>query len=433
MEMNTACYLGIDFGTSGCRAVLIDADRQILAEQALPLPVSERDGVRAEQNPQAWWDALQILIPALLQTTPNHRLQAIALDGTSGTVLLADHEGRPLSPALMYDDRRATAQAETIARVAPAESAAHGAGSGLAKLLWLQEHQAPTRPWRVHTQADWLSGMLGAGFGLCDSNNALKLGHDPMQQRWPSWLHGLLPADILPQVVEPGTPIGRLHSELAERWGLSQPVSLIAGTTDSTAAVIASGAEQTAEAITSLGSTLVMKVISEIPIFAPQYGVYSQPYRGRWLVGGGSNSGGAVLRHYFSDSQLAELTPRLHPETPSGLNYMPLLRPGERFPINDPNLAPRLTPRPKDDALFLQGILEAMARIEAEAYRRLADLGAPWPSSVISIGGGAKNPAWRRMREQILGLEVGMARRQQAAYGTALLALGAKLASAVKP
>jgi sugar (pentulose or hexulose) kinase len=272
--------------------------------------------------------------------------------------------------------------------------------------------------------------MLGAGFGLCDSNNALKLGHDPMQQRWPGWLDELLPTDILPQVVEPGSPIGRLHPELAERWGLTQPVSIIAGTTDSTAAVIATGAKQVGQAVTSLGSTLVMKVISDRPIFAPQHGVYSQPYRGRWLVGGGSNSGGAVLRHYFSDSQLAELTPRLHPETPSGLDYMPLLRPGERFPVNDPKLAPRLSPRPEDDALFLQGLLEAMARIEADAYRRLADLGAPWPSSVISIGGGAKNPAWCQIRKQILGLEVTIAARQQAAYGTALLALGAKPSSA---
>ena len=422
MSYPNPCYLGIDFGTSGCRGVLIDAEAVILAEQTLPLPPSVVNGVRTEQAPQAWWIALQELIPTLLQAVPGYRLQAIALDGTSGTVLLADQEGRPLSPALMYDDRRATTQAEEIAMLAAVESAAHGAGAGLPKLLWLLAFHSPRRPWRVHTQADWLSGKLSGEYGICDSNNALKLGHDPIQQCWPSWLNGLLPTNVLPQVVEPGTPIGQLRPELAQRWGLAHPVDIIAGTTDSTAAVIATGAAQAGQAITSLGSTLVMKVISEQPIFAPEYGVYSQPYQGRWLVGGGSNSGGAVLRHYFSDAELAALSPALDPERSTGLDYMPLLRPGERFPINDPDLAPRLTPRPTDNALFLQGMLEAMARIEAQAYQRLAELGAPSPREVLSIGGGAKNPAWTRIRQQRLGIPIMLAEQQQAAYGAAVLA-----------
>ena len=422
MPLESDSFLGIDFGTSGCRGVVLAANGQVLAEQALSLPASERDGVRAEQDPLAWWNTLQTLIPALLQDTPGYRLRAIALDGTSGTVLLADQQGKPLSRALMYDDRRAIEEADTLAKLAPANSAAHGAGSGLSKLLWLQTHQAPALPWRVHSQADWLNSQLSGEYGIGDSNNALKLGYDPIQGRWPDWLAELLPMQVLPRVVEPGTPIGQLRPELARQWGLEHAVTIIAGTTDSTAAVIATGATQSGQAITSLGSTLVMKVISEQAIFAPEYGVYSQPYRGRWLVGGGSNSGGAVLRHYFSDAELTALTPQLRPDRPTGLNYMPLLRAGERFPINDPELAPCLTPRPEEDARFLQGMLEAMARIEAQAYQRLTELGAPSPREVLSIGGGAKNPAWTRIRQQRLGIPIRLAEQQQAAYGAAVLA-----------
>lgn len=74
-----------------------------------------------------------------------------------------------------------------------------------------------------------------------------------------------------------------------------------------------------------------------------------------WLVGGASNSGGAVLRRFFSDEQLKQLTPRLRPEAPTRLAYYPLPAPGERFPVADPELQPRMEPRPADDAVFLQG------------------------------------------------------------------------------
>lgn len=73
-----------------------------------------------------------------------------------------------------------------------------------------------------------------------------------------------------------------------------------------------------------------------------------------WLVGGASNTGGAVLRRFFNDAQLAELTPRMDASRPTGLDYYPLTAPGERFPVNDPGLQPRLEPMPADDAVFLQ-------------------------------------------------------------------------------
>jgi sugar (pentulose or hexulose) kinase len=104
------------------------------------------------------------------------------------------------------------------------------------------------------------------------------------------------------------------------------------------------------------------------------------------------------------------------------LNYYPLVSPGERFPLLDPHLPPRLEPRPADHKLFFQALLEGMADIEALSYQRLLELGAPYPKFISSIGGGAKNPVWSMIREHKTGVAVKLATYEQAAAGTAILA-----------
>jgi hypothetical protein len=415
--------VGIDFGTSGCRAVAIDGGGAVRAEVQQPLPSPERRGVEVEQNPALWAAALDALLAQLVAAVPAGDIGALAVDATSGTVLLAEVDGVPLGPALMYNDGRATAEAAAIAAAAPRESAAHGTASGLAKLLWLLRQPGAERAARVLTQADYLNGLLGGCWDVSDANNCLKSGWDARRQCWPDWLDALdVPQRLLPRVVMPGTPIGALRPELAQRHGFVPGTLLVAGTTDSTAAFLATGASRPGEAVTSLGSTLVLKVISEQPIFAPEYGIYSQPLDQLWLVGGGSNSGGAVLRQFFSDAQMAALTPHLEPGRPTGLDYYPLPAPGERFPVSDPAFPPRLTPRPADDAVFFQGLLEGIAHIERDGYRLLASLGAPWPSNVRSVGGGAGNAPWTRLRGALLGVPMLEPRYPQAACGAALLA-----------
>ncbi len=112
----------------------------------------------------------------------------------------------------------------------------------------------------------------------------------------------------------------------------------------------------------------------------------------------------------------------IDPETDSGLDYYPLCRTGERFPIADPDLRPRLSPRPASDARFLHGLLEGLARVEAAGYARLEALGAPRPRRILTTGGGAWNDCWRRLRERLIGVPVLVARQTEAAYGSALLA-----------
>lgn len=190
------------------------------------------------------------------------------------------------------------------------------------------------------------------------------------------------------------------------------------------------------------------------------------PVGDSWLVGGASNTGGAVLKQFFSSEQLQQLSSRIDTSQPCGLDYYPINKPGERFPVNDPQLQPRLDPRPADDAQFLQGglglylqwrrlhgrvavcgrtispagldasglpaahiakrlacisscllcpactgMLEGMSRIEADAYGLLAQLGATPVTRVLTAGGGAVNDKWTALRAAAIGVPVAAAQQ----------------------
>ncbi len=417
-------YIGIDVGTSACRACAIDERGSIVASARTGLPAPSRQGECVEQDACIWWRGLTETLERLCSRLDTAQVERIAVDGTSATLLLADRHGRPLTPGLMYNDARAHQAAGQIRRVAPAESAAQGAGSSLAKRLYLSARQ-PGNDYLALHQADWLSGKLSGRFDFSDENNALKMGYDPVRRQWPDWLKRLdIRADELPTVVAPGSVIGAVSEPLLKRWRLPDTVRIVAGTTDSTAGFIATGARTKGTAVTALGSTLVIKVLSDQPVFAAKYGVYSHRLGDRWLVGGASNAGGAVLRTLFGPCDMQRYTRLMQPARPTGLDYYPLTAPGERFPLQDPQLQPRLEPRPHSDARFFQGILESLARIELRGYRLLADLGAPFPRQVITVGGGARNRGWGQIREQMLSVPVKVADCEEAAYGAALLARG---------
>ncbi len=440
--------LGIDVGTSGIRAVIMDKNHCILAEAQSTLPASKpyysskNEIIGYSQEPNDWWQTFETVIFKISEIfSKQHNLQLkaithLAIDGTSGTVLLCNESGEPLTDALMYNDQRSVTQAELINQYASDDTAAIGTTSGLAKVIYLFQHYKNNGSLDLRfalNQSDWLSGKLMDRFGISDHNNALKMGYDAQNHCWPDWLLQLLeqckiPATLFPQVNVPGHITGQISLQMAEHFGFNSKLNICAGTTDSTAAIIASGAHKIGDAITSLGSTLVMKVVSEHPIFNKKSGVYSQPYGHLWLVGGGSNSGGEVLKKYFTNDEILNYTDSLNDKieqshfTLHELNYYPLLTNGERFPIHDSNLKAKLSPIPNSQDDFFQAILEGMSDIEALAYNKLVDLGASYPKHVRSIGGGSKNRGWQYIRELKLGVPVILADYEQAAVGTALLA-----------
>lgn len=417
-------FIGIDMGTSACRACAINAQAEVIATARTPLPAPIRQGPAVEQEASVWWQALQETLDRLCAEINGRAVERIAIDATSSTVVWCNSAGHTAGPALLYNDTRAAPQSSEIAQIAPADSPAIGASSSLAKLLWLR-NQYPGADYRALHQADWLSAQLTGHFDRSDENNCLKLGYDARARRWPDWIDRLgLPPSCLPKVFPPGTVLGALLPDHQKRWGFSAATALVAGTTDSTAGFMATGADKTGTAVTALGSTLVLKVLADQPVAAAEYGVYSHRLGDRWLVGGASNSGGAVLKQFFNVSQLDALSAQIDPQTRSAFDYIPLPGTGERFPVNDPSLQPVLSPRPTSDTEFLHALLESIARVEQRGYRLLAELGAPYPDTVISVGGGACNATWTAIRERLLGIPVATATHQEAAYGAALLARG---------
>jgi sugar (pentulose or hexulose) kinase len=412
--------LGIDVGTSGVRLAAIDRDERVVAFAETAMPPPRRDGDRITQDPAIWLGGLEEAMGRLAGMLDLRRVKGLAVDGTSGTLVAVDDAGRAMTPASLYNDRADDAAIAAVGRAAPAASAALGATSPLARAMRLLSMGGVAR---ILHQADWIAGQMSGRFDVSDENNALKTGYDPVARRWPAWIADTgVAEDVLPTVVPAGTVIGGVSAHAAQRFGLRPGTSVVAGTTDGCAAFLATGAAETGEAVTSLGSTLVLKVFCERPVSAPQYGLYSHRIGDRWLAGGASNTGGAALARFFTTQAIREISARIEPDKESGLDYYPLPARGERFPINDAEFEPRMTPRPDDDVAFLHGLLEGIAKIEALGYRRLAELGGPPLACVYSVGGGAANATWSRIRGSILGVPLRPSKSDEAAVGVARLA-----------
>ncbi len=421
--MSAPLYLGIDLGTSGVRSVVIDEAGQERAQAQIRYATPARAMVDAED----WWHAAEACLDRQMQNLRTAGLspsaiRALAIDGTSGSMVLVDEAIRPVTPGLMYSSAGFDAEAEAIARHAEPGSITRGSNSALARLLRLQSHDPHGRARHLCHQADFIAAHLMGRAGHSDDNNALKTGFDPETLRWPEWLEKAgVRTCLLPEVHRVGSVIGHPSAEICARFGFAPDLAIRAGTTDSIAAFLASGASEIGDAVTSLGTTLAIKLLSPRRIDDQSRGLYSHRLGKNWLVGGASNSGGGVLLDFFTPEQIAALSATIPADAPSGLDYYPLSRPGERFPVNDPQFPPRLSPRPASDAAFLHGLLEGIARIEAEAYAALAELGAPPPARILTSGGGAQNPAWTTIRRRIVSPAIAPARSSEAAFGMALL------------
>ncbi|MCS6814989.1 MAG: FGGY-family carbohydrate kinase [Cyanobacteria bacterium] len=414
-------YLGIDFGTSGVRAIVIDEQNTV--HVAITSPYSATSASLA-----ANWRATLFEIMEQIPEASRRCLRAIAINGTSGTALLCDHQGTPITEPLLYNDARGKAVLNHLVAIVPTNHPVFSATSTLAKLAWwyqnLPELSQTSRSGCLYLmhQADWVAYLLHGKLGITDYHNALKLGFDVENLKYPNWLTQPMWGVVLPEVVSPGTPIAQVHREACHRFQLPVDCTVCAGTTDSIAAFLASGANRPGEAVTSLGSTLVLKLLSTTRVDDARYGIYSHRLGDLWLVGGASNTGGAVLKQFFTDAELAALSQHIDPHHPSPLDYYPLTQPGDRFPINDPDLPPRLDPRPDNPVDFLHGLLESIARIEAQGYHLLQTLGATPISCVYTAGGGAQNPVWTAIRQRYLGVPCRLPLHTEAAYGSALLA-----------
>jgi len=461
---NTKIVLGIDIGTSGVRGCIVEKTSEphssepmgydrILLSVAIKSPVKgghsnlKQANKASTQNPKLWIELTNTLFAKLAESFDLSKVTQLILDATSSTVLLCSPQGEALTDALMYNDQQAIKQAKDIQRIvgSNSETAAQGVSSTLAKSLFLLENNLPnsfqSTPIVCH-QIDYINYYLCGSLKITDENNALKLGYDSIKQAWPDWLEELIDPDFLPKVVTPGTPLGFIDSKLVQEYGFSPNLVVHAGTTDSIAGFLASGASQVGDAVSSLGSTLAVKLITTKPVFNAKSGIYSHKLKHNWLVGGASNSGGAILLKEYSVEEIEYLIHSIKTsfshadQTKLSDAYYPLNGVGERFPIADLTLQPKMPLKPntplvnrtpklasKEHQAYFMNLIKGLTHIEHLAYKELSQVSGTQLQGLFSVGGGVQNTLWMQLRKTQFGQTADIKRADslEAAYGVTKL------------
>jgi sugar (pentulose or hexulose) kinase len=404
-------WLGIDLGTQSVRVLVVTGDGTVLGAGSAPLD-GRRDTVRHEQDPGEWWAAVCAASRVALKDMPA-RIGGLAVCGTSGTVLLTDAAGWPVSPALMYDDGRAWAEGERL----------RGAGLqvqntwGLPKAMWLLRTHGQGR---ITHQPDVIAARLVGHPVPTDSSHALKTAYDVAADAWPD-IPGASPA--LPDVVRPGTRLGEVCPAAAEATGIPAGTPVIAGMTDGCAAQIASGALRPGSWNSVLGTTLVLKGASATPVHDATGVVYNhRAPDGSWLPGGASSVGAGVLTAAFAGADPAAMDAQAAAYEPAGAVAYPLVSPGERFPFLAPQALALVLGEPEGEADLWAALLQGVALTERLCLDYLHHLGAPLDGPLTFTGGGARSPYWNQLRADILGRPARVPKQTEPALGMAALA-----------
>jgi sugar (pentulose or hexulose) kinase len=414
-------WVGIDLGTQSARALAVTADGVVAASGSRPLR-SRRDGERHEQDPRQWWDAVAGACRAALDAVAPERIAGVATCATSGTVLLVDDAGAPLTPALMYDDARAGEQARR---------AGVGAGWGLPKLAWLlQDDPALARGARLAHQPDLVTRALTGHAVATDESHALKSGWDAQAGAWRGDLLdalGIAP-EVLPPVARSGSVLGEVCAAAAAQTGLPAGTPVVAGMTDGCAAQLAAGALGEGDWNVVLGTTLVLKGVSPAPIADDSGVLYChRAPDGGWLPGGASSSGAGVLADRFAGRDLDDLGRRAQAHEASAPLAYPLLARGERFPFAAPEAHGFMLGKPGGEAAHFAALLQGLAYVERLCLDYVSLLGAPVGGELSLTGGAARNRYWCQLRADVLERPVRLPEQAESGLGMAVLAAAATL------
>jgi len=422
-------WLGVDLGTQSVRALAVSGVGDVLAEASHPL-TSHRDGPRHEQDPGEWWSALATASREALAGLRGQPIGGLAVCGTSGTVLLVDSAGEPISPGLMYDDSRAVDEARRADEAGAAVWDSLGyrmqPAWALPKLLWLlREHGEEARGARLAHQVDVATRRLIGHEVPTDSSHALKTGYDLLHDAWPHEAMSALevPPGLLPGVVRPGARLGTVGRAAAEATGIGEGTPVIAGMTDGCAAQLAAGALSPGSWNSVLGTTLALKGVAPELLRDPLGSVYShRSPDGGWLPGGASSVGAGVLSARFGGRDLDALERRAAQREPADVLAYPLASCGERFPFVAPQAEGFMLGEPDDESEHYAALLQGVAYVERLCFDHLDRLGAPTDGELSLTGGATRSRYWCQLRADVLGRAVRLPEHAEAALGMAVLA-----------
>jgi xylulokinase len=428
--------LGIDLGTGSVKALLLDADGTVLAEASQAYSVQSPQPGWAETDPEAWWSAVAIAVRQVMANS-SHSVAAIGLSGQMHGVVLADKDGHPLRPAILWADMRSGDVLDVYKRL-PADvrsPLANPITAGMAgpTLVWLRQHEpdiyAAAR-WILQPK-DWLRLRLTGEVAAEPSDASGTLLYDVRSDQWAvEVMEALgLRTDWLPVLIPSSRIAGHLTDHAAHYLGLEVGLPVVAGAADTAAAILGSGLLQPGAVQLTIGSGA--QIIT--PLTQPEVDVslrthlYRAALPGQWYRLAAIQNAGLALEWVrgilgLSWPEVYEAANAVPPGC-EGLTFLPYLT-GERTPHLDPQARGTwvgLALHHRRSHL-MWAALEGVAFGIKQGIEAIATPDAPIPKLRLA-GGGTLEPAWRQLLATVLQVPLySIAVPAASARGAAMLA-----------
>lgn len=438
-------WLGLDVGTGGSRALLVDAKGEVrYSFTAAHVDMQMRKPLWAEQDPDDWWRAGQIAIQGVLREghAGGNDIAGIGLTGQMHGLVVLDDQGDVIRPALIWCDQRSQRQVDVINAELGAERVLRSTanpvltGFTLPKLLWVRDNEPQLfgRIRHMLLPKDYLRYKLTGELATDVSDASGTALFDVANRQWSDEMIGKLGLEraMLPKCFESTEVTGKISTHAAAVTGLAEGTPVMAGAGDQAASAIGNGIVEPGSVSCTIGTSGVVFAYLEKPAYDPAGRVHTfcHAIPGAWHVMAVTQGAGLSLQwfrnRFARDCEYDELTAeaRLVPGGARGLFWLPYLM-GERTPHLDANARGAwigLTAR-HERADLVRAILEGVCFSQKDGLEIIAGLGAR-PSHVRLSGGGAKSVFWHQLFADIFNYRVATLETQEgSAYGAALLAL----------
>src|SRR5271170_2468715 len=441
--------LGIDVGTGGTRAVLIDpSGRVISSATAEHAPMSSPHIGWAEQSPDDWWRAACQAIQECLSRIPTRpsEISAIGLTGQMHGLVLLDAQDQGVRPALLWCDQRTEEECRQITEQVGAarliELTANPALTGftLPKIWWVRRHEPElwARVRSLMLPKDYIRFRLTGSRAIDVADASGTLMFDVVHRRWsqPMLEISRLDEALLPRVFESQEISGEVNEEGARLTGLRAGVPVVAGAGDQAAGAVGMGIVKAGAVSATIGTSGVVFAATSVPVLEPKGRIHTfcHAIPNRWHVMGVTQGAGLSLR-WFRDQfgagtddgrdpyeRLAEEAAKI-PAGSQGLLWTPYLM-GERTPHLDPNARGALVglTATHTRAHVIRAILEGVAFSLRDTFTLFGEMKVA-VNRIRLGGGGARSPLWRQIQADVYNHSVEIvAAEEGAAFGAAILA-----------
>lgn len=458
-KLGLMAVLGIDVGTGGTRALVVDESGRILASATEEhVPFASPHPAWAEQDPRDWWRAATIAIRKALQAA-NVSPASVSCVGFSGQMhgaVLLDEYDEVIRPALIWCDQRTQSQCDELHKLFGRDRLIQLTCNPaltnftLTKMLWVREHEPQNwaRVRKVMLPKDYVRLRLGAdsAIDVADASGTLML--DVTKRQWASEVLAKTGIDskILPNLYESQDVCGKVSEVGTKESGLAPGTTLVAGAGDQAAGAVGIGINRPGTVSATIGTSGVVFAATDRPALDPhgRLHTFCHAIPNRWHVMGVTQAAGLSLR-WFRDQlwtaqpsgrdpydDMCEAAARVNPGS-GGAFWAPYLM-GERTPHLDPDARAAFIGLTASHtrAHLIRAVLEGVAFSLKDTFTILEEIGVP-AKQIRLGGGGARSPLWRQIQADVYGNEVEiLAAEEGAAYGAAILAgVGARYWSSV--